>query len=330
MIGNESTVAADVGGNRLGNGGNFDASHTGVLVYGPAVPRPLASLRWFDRAGRETGVLADADQYNQFRIAPDGRRVAVSIPSEETATRSIWVLEPGETAARLTQPRTNDWFPVWSRDGTRIAFASYRDGPLNIYVGSTAQAGKESPVVISPNQKEPVDWSLGDTHLLFREARRNLVGDLSLVDMATGGKALEMANTDSEERTGRFSPDGRWIAYTSDETGRPEIWVQPFPPTGVKWQISVTGGDEATWGPGELFYLRPDGKLIARSIRSGTTFVSSPERELFTAGRAIALGGSQRYDVSSDGARFLVSVPVPTGPPPRAIAIVNWPATIAR
>ena len=331
--GDETPVATGVAAGPLGNNAGFAVSENGVLVHGPAGPPETSSLRWFDRAGKDAGSLAEPDGYAQFRIAPNGRRIVAAISDERTASRSIWILEAGQTPARLTQPGTNDWFPVWSRDGARVAFSSYRDGPLNIYVTSTLEGGRDAPVVTSPQQKEPNDWSPDGKFLLYRDTQHNLRGDLAVVEMPAATVRTELPRTDYEERTGRFSPDGRWIAYVSEETGRPEIWVQPFPATGAKWQVSVGGGDEPTWGPDgrEIFYIAaPDTLVAVPVLDKRTSFVTGPARPLFKAGIALAAGGTQRYDAASDGTRFLVAVPSETSPPHRAVVVLNWPAILKR
>jgi len=331
LSGDEIPVAAGVGTNTLGMGSAFAVSSTGVLVYTSTNARDATSLHWFDRSGKDLGTLAPEGLYPQIRIAPDGRRVAVAISDERTAGRSVWILQDGQTPARLTQPGTNDWFPVWSRDGTRIAFGSYRDGPLNIYLKTASGAGSDLPLMQSVDQKDPLDWSPDDRYLLVTTGERDVKGDLVAVEVSDPSKRIAVAHTEGGERSGRFSPDGRWIAYVSDETGQSEVWVQPFPPTGAKWQASVGGGDEPAWGRdgAEFFYVNRAGVLVTASIAPNrAAFSAAPARPLFKVGSALAIGGTMRYDASPDGTRFLVVVPADQGPPGRPSLILNWPALL--
>ena len=328
--GDEKAIATNVAGNPLGLNAGFTVSETGVLVYARAMPRSTTTLEWFNRAGKPLGAFGEPGSYPQMRIAPDGRRVVVALTDEQSATRGVWILAAGQTPARVTPHGTNDWFPFWSHDGSRIAFGSYRDGPLDIYTTTVAEPGRDTPLVQSTHQKDPLDWSPDGRYLLYRDTQRNLRGDLVVVDVATK-QITELPRTENEERSGRFSRDGRWIAYVSHETGRPEVWVQPFPATGARWQVSVNGADEPTWGGTDLFYIDRAGMLVARSVlANGKGFASGPERPLFKVGSPLANGGSQRYDSSGDGTRFLVAVGSSELPMSRGVVVLNWPLAALR
>jgi len=322
--GDEKAVATNVAASPLGLNAAFTVSETGVLVYARAMRPSTTTLSWFDRTGKALGTIGTPDDYTHMRIATDARRVVVAVTDEPSATRGVWILEPGQTPARVTPHGTNDWFPVWSPDGSRIAFGTYRDGPLDIYTTSLAEPGRDTPLVQSIHQKEPLDWSPDGKYLLYRDTQHNRRGDLAVVDVSTK-QVTELPRTENEERSGRFSRDGRWIAYVSHETGRAEVWVQPFPATGARWQVSVNGADEPTWGRNELFYIDPAGMLVARTVvETGKGFASGPERLLFNVGSALVFGGTQRYDPSADGKRFLVAPGSTALPMSRGVAIVNW------
>jgi aminoglycoside phosphotransferase (APT) family kinase protein len=325
-------IVTGVGANTLGVGAAFAASAAGALVYGTTGPETWVSLQWMDRAGKPIAPLAAAGQYTTFRIAPDGRRVVVGAGDERTGSRSVWVHESGRTPARLTLPSTNDWQPVWSHDGTRIAFSSYRDGPLDVYIKPASGAGADVPLLVSSDQKDVSDWSHDGRYVLIRETQRNLKGDVVAIDVSDPKRRIAVARADADERAGRFSPDGHWVAYVSDETGRPEVWVQPFPPTGAKWQVSVAGADEPAWarGGGEILYLDRAGALMAAPVlRRSEAFAVGPPVPLFNAGRAIANVGLQRYEPAADGTRFLVAVSEPHAAA-RPTVVLNWPALLPR
>lgn len=215
-------------------------------------------MHWFDRQGRDLGAFDQPRTFAQFRLAPDGHRVAVAIPDWTRGSRSIWILEAARPPVRFTYADTHDWDPVWSFDGRRIGFASYRNGPLDLFVKDADGAAVEAPLVLSESQKDFGGWSPDGWYIAYRDVRDNSVGDIIVAETANPSKTIELSKTpQADERLPRFSGDGKWIAYVSEETGREEVIVPPFPPTGSRWQISVDGGDEPEWrGDGrELFYL---------------------------------------------------------------------------
>jgi Tol biopolymer transport system component len=325
-------VAPNVGGNSITMVGFMSVSTNGVLAY-TSTPPPQQTLRWFDREGNPLGTLIEGVAVDQFRIAPDGRRVVAAILDASAGTRSLWIYEADRPPVRLTFAGTHDWEPVWSPDGTRVAFGSYRDGPLNIYVKPVSGAGPDEPLLISDDQKDlNGDWSLDGKYLAY-----NLILDTNRSDVMvmplTGAdrKPMPVAATAAQESRARFSPDTRWIAYDSDESGRTEVYVQPFPPTGGKWQVSPSGGFHPVWRRDgrELFYLGPNNTLMAREVRASATFELGPPQRLFQTNMSLsAVGGG--YDVSIDGKSFLVADRTPVGPAPPITVVLNWPALLKR
>ena len=324
-------VAPNVGGNSITVVGFMSVSTNGVLAY-TSTPQPQQALRWFDRQGRALGALIEGVAVDQFRIAPDGRRVAAAILDAKAGTRSLWLYEAERPPVRLTFAGTHDWEPVWSPDGTRVAFGSYRDGPMNIYVKSVSGAGRDEPLLISDDQRDVGDWSADGKFLAY-----NLILDTNRSDvfvMPLSGadrKPVPIAATAAQENRSRFSPDTRWIAYDSDESGRTEVYVQPFPPTGGKWQVSPSGGFHPVRRRDgrELFYLGPNNTLMARDVRHGATFELGPPQRLFQTNTSIAAVGTG-YDVSIDGKSFLVADRAPVGPVQPITVVLNWPALLKR
>jgi eukaryotic-like serine/threonine-protein kinase len=324
-------VAPNVGGNSITVVGFMSVSTNGVLAY-TSTPPPQYMLRWFDRQGRALGTLIEGVAIDQFRLAPDGRRVVAAILDANAGTRSLWIYEAARPPVRLTFAGTHDWEPVWSPDGDRVAFGSYRDGPMNIYVKSVAGARPDEPLLISDDQKDVGDWSADGKFLAY-----NLINDTNRSDVlvmpltGTDRKPLTIAATAAQENRARFSPDSRWIAYDSDESGRTEVYVQPFPPTGGKWQVSPMGGLHAVWRRDgrELFYLGPNNTLMAREVRPAATFELGPPQRLFQTNMSLSAIGSQ-YDVSIDGKSFLVADRTPVGPAPPITVVLNWPALLKR
>ena len=309
----------------------MSVSTNGVLAY-TSTPPLRQMLRWFDRQGRALGTLAEGAAIDQFRLGPDGRRVVAAILDANAGTRSLWIYEAGRPPVRLTFAGTHDWEPVWSPDGDRVAFGSYRDGPMNIYVKSVAGARPDEPLVISDDQKDVGDWSANGKFLAYNSINDTNRSDVLVMPLTgTDRKPLTIAATAAQENRARFSPDSRWIAYDSDESGRPEVYVQPFPPTGGKWQVSPSGGLHPVWRRDgrELFYLGPNNTLMAREVRDSTTFELGPPQRLFQTNMSLSAIGSQ-YQVSIDGKSFLVADRTPVGPAPPITVVLNWPALLKR
>jgi serine/threonine protein kinase len=327
-VGSETfPVTTGVATSTQGLAAAFAASANGVLAYRGGALDDESVLRWFDRSGRPGETLGVSAPYSRFRLSPDGRKVATAFSDERTGGYSTWVLEPGRSPSRLTFAGTSDWTPTWSPDGTRIAFASSREGPYNLYVKPVSGLGEDEALLPSSDQSLPEDWSADGRFLAYRKlAQSKTSNDVFVLPLFGDHKPIPIAESDAEEVYSRFSPrDGRWIAYASNETGRMEVFVQAFPPTGAKWQISNGGGSEPNWsGDGrELFYLTPQGTLMSVEVQSdASTFSVGPSRPLFAAGRPTG-PGENRYDVTRDAKRFLVSVPVDRPQAPVTI-ILNW------
>ena len=331
LSGSPRTITSNLFAQPTGLNAFYWVADNGTLSYVPARPAPTATLHWFDRSGRDLGTLASSNQYNQFRLSPDGTRVAASIVNEARGGRSIWLLEAGRASARFTFPQTHDWEPVWSPDGRRIAFGSYRNGPIDIYVKQVDGSASETPVLLADNQKDVSDWSPDGKYILFRDTRDNAAGEVVAVDVANPKNTIDITKNEADDRFGRWSGDGKWIAYVSNETGQNEVFVQPFPPTGGRWQISVGGGDEPAWrGDGrELYYVDTKGMLIAVSVDgTAASFAQVRSRPLFRIGLPLGAVFGNRYDVTRDGNRFLVQVDDPQPPPRPPVVLVNWPAAL--
>jgi Tol biopolymer transport system component len=187
----------------------------------------------------------------------------------------------------------------------------------------------EVPLLLSDNQKDISDWSPDGKYIIYRDTRGNANGDLVAVEVANPQNKIDQTNAAGDEQGARWSGDGKWIAYVSNETGESEVFVQPFPSSGGRWQISVGGGAEPAWRRDgrELYYIDREGMLVAVAV-DGTAASFSPPKAtpLFRVGANRGDGFQNRYDVAADGNRFLVLVddPAPSTRPP--VAIVNWPA----
>ena len=302
--------------------GAFSVSPSGLIAYrlGPVSER--RQLTWFDRTGRIVGTLGNPDD-NQLRnpdLAPDGRRVAVDRVVQGNS--DLWIMDAARIT-RLTFDSKNDTFPSWSPDGTRIAFLSNRKGVNDVYWKASDGAGSEELLHESPTAKTLSDYSPDGRWLLLAE-NGNL--DLTILPLQGDRTPRLFLRTGFGKINNRFSPDGKWVSYQTDESGRYEIYVRSFPEPGGEWQISTGGGTGARWHPDgkELFYIAPDGTLMSVSITTqGTTLVPGTPRPLFQS--PIALGPLSntraQYDVAPDG-RFLINVTV-DDPAPITV-LQNW------
>jgi Tol biopolymer transport system component len=287
-------------------------------------------LTWLDRAGRAVGVAGEPDAYVLAfpELSPDGQSVAGQRAVQNNY--DVWLLDLVRGGfTRFTFDPAGDGAPLWSPDGTRIAFDSNRKGAFNLYVKPWSGARAEELLLETANNKIPQDWSKDGRFLLYREVDRKSNGDLWALEM-TGSerKRHVVINTPFEERNGQFSPDGRWVAYETNESGRFEIVVQPFPDPRSKWQVSTNGGAEPRWRADakELYFIAPDGNLMAVSIvASGSTFEPGKSEILFpTQIRTTSVTGIRpQYAVSRDG-RFLMNQAAQKSSSAPIMLILNW------
>ena len=353
-LGDPIPVAERVGSLFLS--GLFSVSPSGVLAYsaGPTALW-LSQLSWFDRQGKKLGNAGQPGTYSyaDFALSPDGTRLAATKidPRMAEGETGIWLLDLlRDVSTRFTFDLAPDSTPVWSPDGSRVAFAASRAGGNGIFEKTTNGSGKEQALVSATGDlKFPDDWSRDGRFLLYTQRDPRTHGDLWVLPLAgngtPSGAAKPFANTEFSEGQGRFSPDGRWIAYVSDESSRSEIYIQPFPAPpngGSKTPISRDGGSQPRWRRDgkELFYLSPDGKLMAADVTEGPIFKASVPRTLFQVPVAqighldindeMGKGSSQVlvWDVAPDGKRFLMDTA--TKSPQPVTVLLNWTAELKK
>ena len=338
----------------------FSASTTGVLAYrtetaGGGLARAMKQLTWLSREGAALGTSAQPAAYDTLTLSPDGARVAVSRIESQIANGlsptpyDIWVHEFARTSTRLTSDSAIDWFPTWSPDGSRIIFSSERGGAVfNLYQKASNGAGDEEPLFKSNDDKSAQDWSRDGRFLLYsvsvrgnpasREAAHDLWVFPLAPDISSDRGPKPYLQTEFNESQGRFSPDGKFIAYRSDASGRDEIYVQPFPTaSGGKWTISTGGGVAPRWRRDgkELFYISADSKMMAVEVSTDPVFKAGVPKPLF---QAPIWGGGQtnnvtRYDVTADGKKFLMISAPPEANAPAAspiILVMNWTALLKK
>lgn len=289
----------------------FVVSRTGILVYDDGIGSGVGSARalvWVDRNGAETPIPAEHRAYVYPRISPDGSRAAFDVRDVDG---EIWIWHfERETLSRFTFAESDEQYPLWSRDGRQIFFASGRDVqgiPGNLYRKSADGSGSVVRLTESANGQSPFTVSVDDSLLVHREIHDGNE-DLYLLDLEDDGGSEPLLASPAAERNAEISPDGRWMAYESDGTGRFEIYVRPFPDveTGGMWQISRRGGTRPLWGPDgrELLYLDPAGRLMAVPVETEGTFAHDPPTVLLDGAYATPNLG-RTYDIHPDGSRFL-------------------------
>jgi dipeptidyl aminopeptidase/acylaminoacyl peptidase len=305
-------------------------SENGTLVYGQARADVARQLTWFDRTGRELGILSDAAPYSGLALSPDERRVAVTLETGTPNNVDIWLIDiTRNIRSRLTVHPGQERSPVWSPDGARIAFQSSRSRqPVAMRQTSSDGTGADELILEGPGNftMTPTAWS-GDGRFIAYTTRGSNVWVLPLFG---DRKPFAFAETSFFEGSARFSPDGRWIAYTSNEGGRPDVYVQSFPGPGLKSQVSRDGGTHPVWRADgrELFYLGADGTMMSVSIGAGRSFDAGAPQALFSS-HAWRFTANQVYAVTRDGQRFLVnaSKQQPSGTAPLTV-VLNWTAAI--
>jgi Tol biopolymer transport system component len=236
-------------------------------------------------------------------------------------------------SSRFTSDPGDDVYPIWSPDSKGIVFSSNRKGPHNLYVKPVADTGGEQVLLHTPETEVAMDWSRDGRFLLYMIVDPKAPPSLWALPLHGERKPFRVMQTDSDRSFGQFSPDGKWIAYSSTESGRWEIYVQPFPGPGTKSLISTAGGISARWGPDgkELFYIALDDRLMAVSIEfasDGTSLEARTPVPLFTTRVGGALRQTEftpQYVVAPDG-RFLMNTVVEDANAPPITVILNWKA----
>ena len=264
---------------------------------------------------------------NNVRLSPDGRRVATDQTDPDGRKIDIWIHEPSRgTTRRLTFDPSGDQTPLWSPDGKQILFNAIRELSFQLMLknadgsGSEEQAG--DPGASFGVRVNVWDWSRDGKYILF--GKGNELWTVSWPERVT--KPLLQAKW--TVRNAQFSPDGRWMAYASNETGGMQIYVSPFPSGNGKWQVSITGGQEPRWRQDgkELFYVSADGKMMAVAVTAGASFEAGSPVALFQTHRRQSVSSQDvfSYDVSSDGQRFLIATKVDETTAAPVSVLLNW------
>ncbi len=328
LTGQPVPVVEGVLTNPSSGGAHFSVSDSGTLVYvaGSAVTTGF-SIYWMDAAGKFTPLRQTPGNYNHLAFSPDGKRLAMDITNGNRA--DIWVYEwERDTLTRLTFGGNSNLFPVWKPDGQRIVYASAEKGGVpNLWWIRADGGGDAQRLTESKNVQIPRSWSPDSKTLAFFEVNRVTGPDIMTLPFEGSeelgwkpGQPKPFVNTSSAELFPAFSPDGRWIAYQSNESGSPEVYVRPFPGPGGKWQISTDGGVGPEWSQSskELFYQTPDQKIMVVDYSSTGDSFRADKPHLWSPGQITRRGSSFDMSLDPDGKRFAVlkSSGTETSPPP--------------
>jgi Tol biopolymer transport system component len=326
-VGEVTPVAEQVGSNNAF--AFFSASVNGTLVYRSTAAED-ERLNWLDRQGNRLGSVGEPHLYLNLAISPDGTRAATA---RIEPGRDIWLTEFAHASdTRFTFDPAADVRPVWSPDGSRIAFSSNRSGQFDLYQHASNGSGQDELLFKSDHLKVPTDWSRDGRYLLYEELDPKSKRDLWVLPMdaaSSGRKPVPFLRTDFDEWNGKFSPDSHWVAYESDESGQYEIYVRPFPAVegGGKWMASRGGGSQPHWrGDGkELFYIGPDNSLMEVPVSAnGAVFQQGTPAALFKA------PPSPDWDLTADGKRFLFPIASGGATQPPFTVVQNWTSLLKR
>ncbi len=325
------TVADQVSlyGDYLGFG-NFTVSDAGTLVYDAS--QFLTRLQWFDRGGKQIGVFGEPGPRSGARISPDGSRIVFTQEDSGTQTSQTWIGDvPRGVQTRLTSGPGSNSNAIWSPDGSRIAFQTDRKHQADIYVRPASGAGAEEVFSDEEGQRIPQDWSSDGRFILYadREAAGGRLMQVSVLPLEGDRKPFTLIpRSPNDIGSVRLSPDGRWVSYDVDESGRNEVYAVSFPDGQGKVQISNAGGTNSRWTRNgrEIVYTAFDGKVMSVQVDASRGLGVGSPKPLFE----LPAGASSGWDVSPDGERFLVNVPIVQSSSVPLSVVVHWTAGLKK
>ncbi len=303
----------------------YAVADDGTLVFVAAGQAGQGHLVWVDRAAAVTPLPFPPQQYLHPRLSPDGRRVAVTIQEPQEGRQAIWVLDLDRATRTLltVEGEINRW-PVWTHEGTRIAFTSTRGGSLyDLFWKPVDGSGDAQRLVTSENVKIPISWAAPRQTLAYYE----MFGYADIRVLPPEGEPSALETIPFDERSPMFSPDGSWLAYVSNESGQDEVYARPYPGPGSRVLISTDGGVEPVWSrDGRELYYRQDEQMMVVSIEEGAALAPGTPRVLFTAPYTFGVlyRGNPSYDVSPDGRFLMIRSEADDTMSPRLHVVLNW------
>ncbi len=324
LVGEPAPIADQVGS--FGGVGFFSASTNGVLIYQGGEANIQEELVWMDRSGNQLESAAPAGHYDNFRLSTDEKSVVFN--RVKNSNCDIFVLDlRRNVTTRITFDHGTDILPIWSPDGSRVLWSSDRNGQSDLYIKTATGAGQDELRIKTGSGS---DWSRDGKFILYARPEEKGGHDLWVAPQSGEKKEFPYLQSQFHKSDAVFSPDGRWVAYVSDESGRNEVYVQAFPLTTERKQISSGGGADPQWRKDgtELFYLAADRKLMAVPIRAAaTTFEPGIAKDLFSIpGTSV----DRTYSPSGDGRRFLIAKPVGGAASLPFTVVLNWQAGLKK
>jgi len=304
---------------------SISASTTGALAYRPG-QAARGRLVWIDRKGQEAPALDQEGAYGDASFSPDGSRLVFDV-AEDNDKGDIWIRDfTRGTTTRFTFEPAVEFGPVWSPDGKRIAYTVQRK-KMDLFWKDAAGTGEPELLLESEEDKFITDWSSDGTLVFASRGEQNW--DLWAMRVTGDRKPFPLRKTQFVDINGSLSPDGRFLAFQSNESGRHEIYVQEFPEARSKWQVSTSGGREPSWRKDgrELYYRSPDARLMAVPVERSASFTTGTPQPLFQARFAPILARSL-YRASRDGQRFLVTAIGSGEVTPPAVVVLNWESAL--
>jgi serine/threonine-protein kinase len=276
-------------------------------VSGGVAAEPARTLVWVDRQGRETPIPAPPFRYVHPRLSPDETQIVVFATNQEA---DLWVWDLRRTTlTRATFDPGIDAFPVWTPDGRRVIFSSERAGAQNLFAQTVVDGSAVERLTENRNAQHPSAVSPDGGRLIFTEITPTTGADVMQMMLDGTRRVTPLVQSAFAERNGIVSPDGRWLAYEANDSGRFEIWVRPFPEVNTnRWQVSTTGGTRPLWARRgqELFYIAPSGAIMRVAMERGPSAATTPTLVIKEGYLTIVGNPGRMYDIASDGQRFLV------------------------
>lgn len=328
-------VAQHVDSPQLFRVGIFSASAKGLLVYFTGGGVAGGQMAWFDATGKRIAAVGEP---GAFDLSPsgDGKQLAYVVQKQTGAKNDdIWLMDLQRgVQTRFTFGPSDNKLAVWSPDGGRIAYSSLRQDWYQLYVASTSGTGTAEPLIASSAEEYPTDWSRDGRYIALTsfDLKGQTKYDIWVLPTVGDRKPFPYLQTPFNETDAVFSPDGHWLAYVSDESGKSEIYLSPFPGRGGKWQVSRGGGDQPEWNRegSALYYVAPGGKMMKASIQTdGATVAVGEPRELFLQRMAASSVGGRSYYVTGDGKRFLI-VEAPHLVSSPLTLVTNWTTNLKK
>ncbi len=313
----------------------FSVSRNGILAYQTSGAQAGSDLVWYDRSGTQMEIVGETALYNDHSLSPDGTTAVATINDVEAGNADLWMVDLARgIRTRFTFDASYDAGGIWSPDGTRIIFSSGRQGAWSVFEKPADGSVEAEFIQEIEGGALLCSWPPDSQHLVCsgNDPNGKTGNDIYLLSLSEDAELTPLIQTPFTEYWPRVSPDGRWLAYTSDESGIEEVYVRPFPRRGGKWQVSSSGGTKPLWGPDgkELFYLGSENTLMVAQLESGERSLKVGQVEsLFQASFTQGVDG-WTYDIAPDGQRFLASVSQEQAAGSPITVVINWPADLEK